>query len=80
MSCLLTAAAHHPNGGFDVFTILGIIGIILGIIVLALRVASHGQTDYTRHGAVGFTIADAPDLEPNPECDEADCSECVAGK
>ena len=79
MSCLLTAAAaHHPNSGFDVFTILGIIGIILGIIVLALRVASHGQTDCTRHGAVGFTIADAPDLDP--ERDDADCSECVAGK
>jgi hypothetical protein len=83
MSVLPLLAAQHPEGGFDVFTILGIAGIILGIIVLALRVASHGHTDYTRHGDVGFSVGDRGAEEGGLDADgeaEDSCSECVAGK
>ena len=71
MSCLLTLAARDPSAGFDVFTILGIVGIILGIIVLALRVASHGHIDYTC-----LPSAD-PDAEPARGQSELE-GECAA--
>jgi hypothetical protein len=83
MSCFLSAAAaaHDPNGGFDVFTILGIIGIILGIIVLALRVASHGHMDYTRHGDVGFSVGGAVETGVEPvDCEEVEEAECAVGE
>jgi hypothetical protein len=75
------AAAHDPNSGFDIFTILGVVGIILGIIVLALRVASHGQMDYTRHGDVGFTVAERDDDGADAcGCEAESRSECVGSK
>jgi hypothetical protein len=73
MSCLLTLAARDPSAGFDVFTILGIVGIILGIIVLALRVASHGHIDCTR--------LPGPDRTAEPASSRADReTKCVAGE